>query len=615
MTLSSFDSAANLPADFKSGFTIYAKALLIFSLALLLLFGALFFLTEGVILSQFSEVEQQQTLEEVRQVAYLFEQENVALASIAADWAEWDEVYAFVCGNSPDFPKLNLNAESIENLRVDFLGIWNEQDQLQALVGQNSDPLPPGFGDEILAELQTEKLFTSPQSEQGANGMIMLDRQIASVAVNSITDSSRTQPPRGFLVVGRIWNPGRLSAMLPPGSGTLSVLHLGRALSDPTWREATIRLLASGEPVVLAPNEDFILGLMLLRTPEGTPLAAMVLQQDRKLFRIANRSARIFLLAMTAAGGSVIILLWLVIDRNILRRVGQIDQAVRAFRTLGEFPAGLDIERRDELGHLARGIQDLAFSLQESERALRDLSVRLLQLQDEERRRIARELHDSTAQNLSALEMNLSLLQKAQDFTAPSYRNLVSNSREIAEACSREIRTISYLLHPPLLDEVGLVFAIRWFVEGFVTRTGIRVTLNLPEDFPRLAPELETSLFRIVQEGLTNIYRHSGSSTAEVTLRVDSALIYLEIRDAGHGFKNLPFSSVPRPGLGLMGMQERVRQLRGKFTLDSDATGTRVQVSFPVSEALRPPPPSISDDALLRDDLDSPASPSAASAP
>jgi signal transduction histidine kinase len=181
--------------------------------------------------------------------------------------------------------------------------------------------------------------------------------------------------------------------------------------------------------------------------------------------------------------------------------------------------------------------------------------------------------------------MNLSLIEGLRDPTASAFRDLVRSSREIAGACSREVRTISYLLHPPLLDEVGLVFAIRWFVEGYEARTGIRVELDLPENFPRLAADLETALFRIIQECLTNIYRHSGSRSAQVQLKTDGVLIDLKVSDQGHGIFQTSDSAQHRPGLGLMGMRERVRQQGGKFTLESGESGTRIQVSMPYSAA------------------------------
>lgn len=600
------------PSDltFKSGFTLYAKALLIFSLALLLLFSALFSLTEGVILGLFSEVEQQHMREEVRRILYQMEQEEETLRSIAVDWAEWDETLSFARGKNPDFPARNLDPESIRNLRVDFFGIWDAKNTLLELTGPNPVFPSPELAVNVFRELQTEKLFSTAQEGNTASGTILLDRQIATVALHGITNSPRTAPRSGILATGRIWTPARLSELLPPGTGTLSVLHLGRALADPLWRDPIIRLLATGKPVVFSPDDEFMLGLMLLRNPEGTPLCALVFQQERELFRMASRSARIFLLAMTAAGGFVVFLLWFVLDRTILRRLGQMDRAVRSFRTSGKFPAGLDTHTKDELGHLARSIQDLTFSLQESESALRDMSGRLLQMQDEERRRIARELHDSTAQNLSALEMNLALLERNPERSSPSFRDLLAGSREIAESCSREIRTLSYLLHPPLLDEVGLLFAIRWFVEGYETRTGIRVTLALPDEFPRLVPDVETALFRILQECLTNIYRHSGSSTAHISLAVQNDGVRLEVLDQGKGFAQVGKISRPSAGLGLMGMRERVRQQHGTFDLQSNSNGVRIVVTMPMQAV----PPSAPESNAI-DALDTPSPPSPPSPP
>lgn len=576
-------------SGFKAGFTIYAKALLIFSLAILLLFGTLFFFTEGFILSQFAEVEQIQMREEARRLVYLFEQEAGNLKSSAADWGQWDEIYGFVTGKNPTFPALNLNPESISNLRVDFLGIWNLKGRLLAWATPDAAPTSQSsLADSALLESQSGRLLQSLEDSATRSGNILLDRQLVTVAEHQVTDSLGQAPPVGVILVGRTWTPTRLGTLLPPGSGTLSILHLSRALSDPSWRDPAIRLLATGRPVIFSPDSEFICALILLRSPEGTPLCALVLQKERELYRIANRSVRIFLLAMTAAGGSVLILVWFVIDRNILNRLARIDHAVRSLRQTGKFPADLDTKSADELGHLARGIQDLTFSLQESESALRDLSGRLLRLQDDERRRIARELHDSTAQNLSALEMNLSLLEKSTPPENTALAGLLASSREIAASCSREIRTLSYLLHPPLLDEVGLAFAIRWFVEGYTTRTGIDVDLRLPEDFPRFPPDLETTLFRILQESLTNVYRHSGSTSASISLQQDKQSVVLEIKDRGRGFSPHPHG--PAPGLGLMGMRERVRQQGGFCEIHSDSRGTRIRVSIPL-EANEPIPP------------------------
>jgi PAS domain S-box-containing protein len=228
-------------------------------------------------------------------------------------------------------------------------------------------------------------------------------------------------------------------------------------------------------------------------------------------------------------------------------------------------------------------------SAKRSEDALRQLSGRLLKLQDEERRRIARELHDSTGQNLTALQINLSLLDTVVDGSSESEAaRLLRDTRSLADRCCTEIRTISYLLHPPLLDEVGLAFAVKWFVEGFSKRTGLPVELHIPEEFPRMSAEAETSLFRVVQETMSNVHRHSGASHAQVDLTVTGTEVVLVIRDDGKGMPPELVEAVNRSnsslGVGLAGMRERLAQLGGRLVVTSDSTGTVVRATIPASE-------------------------------
>jgi signal transduction histidine kinase len=213
--------------------------------------------------------------------------------------------------------------------------------------------------------------------------------------------------------------------------------------------------------------------------------------------------------------------------------------------------------------------------LQDSQEQLQVLSARLMSLQDQERRRIARDLHDSTAQALSALEMNTTLLEsKATD---DETRKLAADTAAISRQVCQELRNISYLLHPPLLEEEGLVFAIRWFADGFTKRNGIPVFLDLPDNFPRLKSDDETALFRILQEALSNIYRHAGATKAWITLRrAEDGVVSLEIRDNGEGLPE-GFSFSKSVGVGLAGMRERMKQLGGTLELDSSPYGVSVK--------------------------------------
>jgi two-component system, NarL family, sensor kinase len=219
-----------------------------------------------------------------------------------------------------------------------------------------------------------------------------------------------------------------------------------------------------------------------------------------------------------------------------------------------------------------------------AELALDNLSARLLELQDEERRRIARELHDTTAQSIFALTMNLTRLQEMKEQDRAKIQTIISDSLLLAEQSGKELRTLSYLLHPPLLDDLGLLSAISWYARGFSERSGIRIDLDLPSELERLPRPLETAFFRIVQEALTNVQRHSGSPSALIRLAADAERVMLEISDQGVGL-NHPVTHIPtRLGVGLPGMRERIHQLGGLFEIVSGCHGTTVRVAYSLDQ-------------------------------
>jgi PAS domain S-box-containing protein len=213
---------------------------------------------------------------------------------------------------------------------------------------------------------------------------------------------------------------------------------------------------------------------------------------------------------------------------------------------------------------------------------LRELSNRVQHSQDEERRRIARDLHDSAGQIVAALGLRLAAI--AQRAAEPEVCKEAEESHEMVRQLGKEIRTVSYLLHPPLLDENGLPDALRWYTEGLSERSGLKIHLDISTDFGRLPDANEMAIFRIVQECLTNIYRHSGAKTATIRLAHGVATVVLEIRDDGPGIAKDALATIltQRAGVGITGMRERVRHLRGDFDIQSDSTGTTVSVTLPV---------------------------------
>ena len=459
------------------------------------------------------------------------------------------------------------------------------------------------------------------------------------------------------------------------------------------WRVPAMRLPAAG--VDLEEMDGRRVALFAVADASGRPLGEIAVAGAGPFFEAGKLAVRIFVVGLALAGGLMLLIMLLVVDRTIVGRIQLLADKVEHEKDSERLPVKLDYPGDDELAMLARSIEELAGLVQQAEREYRrvvedqtesicrfdsegritfanksfevlcseppvgrrpvlasllvkeilpvfeaawgertpgnpitqfthpgpggrwfrstlranfdgvgqraggqwiatdvtaevtaqrrlqdsqkqmaGLSARLMTLQDEERRRLARELHDSTAQSLAALEINMSALQNTTD--PAEARRLAAESGEISRQVVDELRTISYLLHPPLLDEAGLAFAIRWLADGFTKRNSIPVFVDIPDTFPRLALEIETALFRVVQESLSNIYRHAGATKVWITLGGENGDTHLEVRDNGEG---LPpnFSFERSSGVGLAGMRERMRELGGTLEVLSSEYGVLVK--------------------------------------
>jgi PAS domain S-box-containing protein len=253
------------------------------------------------------------------------------------------------------------------------------------------------------------------------------------------------------------------------------------------------------------------------------------------------------------------------------------------------------VKAEAELRRVVQDLERTAVSrtrdLEKRNDQLKELSGRLLRAQDDERRRVARELHDGIGQLLSAMNMNTTQLAAEGDKLSPAATRAIEENAALIEQATNDIRTMSHLLHPPLLDEVGLESALKWYVEGFGRRSKIAISLRLDGDMARLPRDAELCFFRIVQEALTNIHRHSGSSTAAIQLYTSGKEAVLEIRDSGKGISGLTQSELlegSSSGVGLRGMLARMRQLGGNLQIKSDASGTLVSARIPLAEAAVP---------------------------
>ena len=241
-------------------------------------------------------------------------------------------------------------------------------------------------------------------------------------------------------------------------------------------------------------------------------------------------------------------------------------------------------ERTSELSHTNLELNREIKERKRAEADLRSLAAKVLKIQDEERRRIARDLHDGVGQTLAAALMAVAQARSSEEFQPAVCESGLRHVEELLQHGTREVRTVSHLLHPPLLDESGLMSAIRWYVEEFSKRSRMSVNLELDEERNRLSQEIKTAVFRIIQEALTNVYRHSEAQAVWIDIKCDEISLLLRIKDNGKGLPTGMLSMAPngRTGVGLASMRERTTLLGGTFGIQSNSEGTTVSVTVPI---------------------------------
>jgi signal transduction histidine kinase len=234
---------------------------------------------------------------------------------------------------------------------------------------------------------------------------------------------------------------------------------------------------------------------------------------------------------------------------------------------------------------LRQSCSDLELLVQDRTAALQNLAQKLLRVKDEERRRVARDLHDSIGQTLTALKISVALLQRKLDTNGQTCEAFSGIAR-LADEALQEIRTTSYLLHPPMLDEAGFTSAAQWYVEGFAKRSGIKVQVDVATAVERLPDAIEIVLFRVLQESLTNVHRHSGASAVDIRFRQEAQAAILEVRDYGRGIRNELLSCLGPlgrdSGVGLAGMRERLNELKGGLEIEQADPGMRLRAIVPL---------------------------------
>lgn len=264
-------------------------------------------------------------------------------------------------------------------------------------------------------------------------------------------------------------------------------------------------------------------------------------------------------------------------EKGELRGFSKVTRDLTERRALEERTRLLNRELRSRVTELMESQRQVELRTLE----LQKLSGELLRVQDEERRRMARTLHDDLGQELTALKIQLDVQSENKSDID------LSHARELIDSVLRKVRNMSYLLHPPLLDESGLLAALHWYFEGLQSRGQLRITFEYkPTVFPRLPRDIETAVFRVIQESLTNIYRHSQSQDARIEVSQEHDTVTVRIRDFGKGIAEEKVAMACIPGVGISGMRERVKQLNGEFKIARAEPGTLVQATIPILDMM-----------------------------
>jgi signal transduction histidine kinase len=278
------------------------------------------------------------------------------------------------------------------------------------------------------------------------------------------------------------------------------------------------------------------------------------------------------------------------LHQSVVALTSEANERLRAETELQRTHDELESRVIERTGQLTQALARLEAEVKERKQAeeqLRQLSVRLMTLQDEERRRIARDLHDTTGQTLAAMKMTTALIQRTA--VGPHLQRLLADLNQFTDEAVQTIRTTSYLLHPPLLDEAGISSAVQWFVDGFAKRSGIKVSCEIAENLERPPRNHELVLFRVLQESLTNVHRHSRASSATVRLNIEADHFVLEIADNGTGISGECIKrfreAAGEAGVGLVGMRERVHELAGRLEIQSAPGRTAIRVALPAGAA------------------------------
>lgn len=524
---------------------------------------------QGILVPHFRDEENRSALLNVQRVLGLLENERVTLTDAVHYWSSRDESYDFIRTGGSDYIQRYLSDSVLLGLNIDLMAFVSLEGRVihAQIVGGPADPetvFPAGLRERIQPG---DALLRTIDDREPRSGLIATDRGPLLVVSAPLLKSSGEGPAAGTLIIGRYLDAHQLNRISAIVRLPLAVLPYTQADLPQEFAEAKLAITAEDPITAVSTSETQMAGYALLNDFYGTPAYILQVEQGRTLYR--NSQLVLLYLTTTIVMGALLfsVMTFLALDRLVLARIRKLGNEVTQIGAGGDLSARVTVDRRDELTRVSSQINGMLANLQA-------LSHRLVEIQEAERRKIALELHDEIGQLLTGLKLQLD--------TGTENGAAQTKARDLADGLIQKVRNLSLELRPTMLDDLGLLPALLWHFDRFTSLTGVKVNFSqsgLADN--RFSPEIETATYRVIQEALTNVARHSGAGEASVQALHRDGVLSIQVEDRGGGFMAETELTNNRTR-GLRGMRERVVLVGGSITIDSvPGWGTSILVELP----------------------------------
>ena len=535
---------------------------------------------QSILVPHFHDEEDRSTRLNVQRVLGAMETERISLTEAIQNWASRDESYNYIRTGDPEYIQRNLSDSVLIGLNIDLLAFVSPQGNIiHVHLAGNPDPqseLPA----EIAAHLQPgDELLRSASDRESRSGLLVTDQGPLLVVSAPLLKTSGEGPAAGTLLIGRVLDAAELDRI----SSVVRFPLVLQPYSQPNPSAELVQAMetfTTEDPITtIATSETQMTGYALLTDFYGDPAYILQVEQGRSLFRNSQLVLLYLYTAMVMGALLFSVMTFLALDRLVLARVRKLGKEVTAIGAGGDLSARVTVDRPDELTRVGVQINGMLENLQ-------GLSHRLVEIQEGERRKIALELHDEIGQLLTGLKLQLDTNRGGGN---PLTQQSLLKASNLADELIQRVRNLSLDLRPTMLDDLGLLPALFWHFDRFTSLTGVQVNFSqngLADT--RFSPEIETTAYRIIQEALTNVARHSNVEQASVQVLHLGGVLSIQVEDRGNGFITDEALTGSRTR-GLRGMQERVALVGGSITIDSvPGWGTSILVELPAQAQPQP---------------------------